>query len=43
MSVPILGAKNTLASEGNIILFSEGLESRGEAGVGWGFTEVDVC
>ena len=43
MSVPILGAKNTSASEGNIISFSEGLESRGEAGVGWGFTEVDVC
>ena len=43
MSVPILGAKNTSASEGNIILFSEGLESRGEEGVGWGFTEVAVC
>lgn len=43
MSVPILGAKNTSASEGNIVLFPEGLESRGEAGVGWGFTEVDVC
>lgn len=43
MSVPILGAENTPASEGNIIFFSEGLESRGEAGVGCGFIEVDVC
>ena len=43
MSVPILGAENTPAGEGTIILFSEGLESTGEAGIGCGFIEVDVC
>lgn len=43
MSVSVLGAENIPASEGNMILSSEGLESRGEAGVGCGFIEVSVC